>query len=113
MIRAGWFCPDGVICSRILSNSSARKLVQPDTARDLRCDIAIRTIRPKPDTINVLNGLLDVNTGALSPHSPEYLSPLSTVHVPVEVVLHRTRNARLRNSIRSSPLPAVPVRSAP
>jgi P4 family phage/plasmid primase-like protien len=31
---------------------------------------------PKLDVINVLNGLLDVNTQTLSPHTPDYLSPL-------------------------------------
>ena len=32
------------------------------------------------DVVNVLNGLLDVNTRALSPHSPDFLSP---VQLPV------------------------------
>jgi len=36
--------------------------------------------RPKVDVVNVLNGLLDVNTRALSPHSPDFLSP---VQLPV------------------------------
>jgi putative DNA primase/helicase len=36
--------------------------------------------RPKVDVVNVLNGLLDVSTRALSPHSPDFLSP---VQLPV------------------------------
>ena len=36
--------------------------------------------RPKRDVVNVLNGQLDVNTGTLSPHSPDFLSP---VQLPV------------------------------
>ncbi len=36
--------------------------------------------RPKVDVVNVLNGLLDVNTRALSPHSPDFLS---LVQLPV------------------------------
>jgi len=37
--------------------------------------------RPKTDVVNVINGLLDVTTGHLSPHSPEFLSP---VQLPVK-----------------------------
>lgn len=37
--------------------------------------------RPKTDVVNVLNGLLDVSTRTLSPHSADFLSP---VQVPVK-----------------------------
>lgn len=43
--------------------------------------------RPKIDVVNVLNGLLDVGTKILSPHSPDFLSP---VQLPVKF----DRNAR-------------------
>jgi putative DNA primase/helicase len=36
--------------------------------------------RPPLDTVNVLNGLLDVNTRTLRPHSPVFLSP---IQIPV------------------------------
>jgi putative DNA primase/helicase len=36
---------------------------------------------PKRDIVNVLNGLLDVNTRTLSPHTPDFLSP---VQLPVK-----------------------------
>jgi putative DNA primase/helicase len=36
--------------------------------------------RPKTDVVNVLNGLLDVRTRSLSPHSADFLSP---VQIPV------------------------------
>ncbi|HTR34919.1 MAG TPA: phage/plasmid primase, P4 family [Bryobacteraceae bacterium] len=32
--------------------------------------------RPKADVVNVLNGLLDLTTRRLSPHSPDFLSPV-------------------------------------
>ncbi len=37
--------------------------------------------RPKVEVVNVLNGLLDVSTRVLSPHSPDFLSP---VQLPVK-----------------------------
>lgn len=43
--------------------------------------------RPKIEVVNVLNGLLDVSTRILSPHSPDFLSP---VQLPVKF----DRNAR-------------------
>jgi phage/plasmid-associated DNA primase len=36
--------------------------------------------RPDPDSINLMNGILDVHTGELAPHSPAFLSP---VRIPV------------------------------
>ena len=41
--------------------------------------------RPKRDAVNVLNGLLDVTTRKLSPHSPDFLSP---VQLPVKFDPH-------------------------
>ena len=40
----------------------------------LRVDSPMLWERPSLDVINVKNGLLDVTTGELKPHSPEFLS---------------------------------------
>jgi phage/plasmid-associated DNA primase len=46
----------------------------------LRVDSPLLWERPPLDIVNVANGLLDVTTGELKPHSPEFLS---TVQLPV------------------------------
>lgn len=52
----------------------------PDRAKAvaefIRVDAPYLWDRPSLDTINVLNGLLDVATRQLRPHTPEYLSPI-------------------------------------
>jgi P4 family phage/plasmid primase-like protien len=42
----------------------------------LTVDAPLLWERPPIDRVNVLNGILDVNTRSLSPHSPDFLSPV-------------------------------------
>jgi putative DNA primase/helicase len=47
-----------------------------ETAKYIAVDAPILWERPQRDVVNVLNGLLDVNTRKLAPHSPDFLSPV-------------------------------------
>jgi len=51
-----------------------------EAARWIAADCPVLWDRPPADVVNVRNGLLDVNTGELRPHSPDFLSP---VQLPV------------------------------
>ena len=51
-----------------------------EVAEYIRIDAQALWEQPPRDTINVANGLVDLATGKLRPHSPEYLSP---VQLPV------------------------------
>jgi P4 family phage/plasmid primase-like protien len=61
--------------TQVWSSNRAKEVVEY-----LRVDSPLLWERPPLDLINVKNGLLDVTTGELSPHSPEFLS---TVQLPV------------------------------
>jgi putative DNA primase/helicase len=65
--------------------SILRALKKPQQWTSRRSDEVVKYIavdapmlweRPPLDKLNVLNGLLDVNTRRLAPHSPEFLSPI-------------------------------------
>lgn len=64
---------------RLSAKWSSRKA--EEVVKYIAVDAPMLWDRPKADVINVLNGLLDVNTRTLSPHSPDYLSP---VQLPVK-----------------------------
>jgi P4 family phage/plasmid primase-like protien len=83
--RKGVYHPDG--------DSSVRQLVKAflksrglatqwssrkaeEVVKYIEVDAPLLWERPPMDRINVLNGLLDVNTAKLSPHSPDFLSPI-------------------------------------
>lgn len=51
-----------------------------EVAEYIRVDALALWERPKPDTLNLANGLLDLSTCMLRPHAPEHLSP---VQLPV------------------------------
>ncbi len=51
-----------------------------EAARFLAADAPLLWDRPPLDRVNVLNGILDLQTGTLEPHSPEWLS---TTQLPV------------------------------
>ena len=56
--------------TQVWSSNRAKEVVEY-----LRVDSPLLWERPSLDVINVRNGLLDVTTGELKPHSPEFLSP--------------------------------------
>lgn len=59
---------------KLLSTWTSRKA--DEVVKFIAVDAAVLWERPPVDRINVINGLLDVNTSKLSPHSPDFLSPL-------------------------------------
>ncbi|MGD0577773.1 MAG: phage/plasmid primase, P4 family, partial [Bryobacteraceae bacterium] len=52
-----------------------------EVVRYIEVDAPMLWERPRVEVVNVLNGLLDVSTRVLSPHSPDFLSP---VQLPVK-----------------------------
>ena len=64
---------------RLSSKWSSHKA--EEVLKYIEVDAPLLWERPKVDVINVLNGLLEVNTRALSPHSADFLSP---VQLPVK-----------------------------
>jgi len=64
---------------RLSSKWSSHKA--EEVVKYIEVDAPLLWERPKVDVVNVLNGLLDVNTRALSPHSADFLSP---VQLPVK-----------------------------
>ena len=63
---------------RLSSKWSSHKA--EEVVKYIEVDAPLLWDRPKTDVINVLNGLLDINTRTLSPHSADFLSP---VQLPV------------------------------
>jgi hypothetical protein len=63
---------------RLSSKWSSHKA--EEVVKYIEVDAPLLWDRPKIDVVNVLNGLLDINTRALSPHSADFLSP---VQLPV------------------------------
>ena len=65
-----------------LNGDSARwsSHLSREVAEYIRVDAPALWERPKADTLNLINGLLDISTYTLRPHVPEHLSP---VQLPV------------------------------
>jgi putative DNA primase/helicase len=87
--EGGVFKPTGVrfierrtkeLCEVLGKTKSWNPELATRIAAWISCDAPELLERPPLDTINVLNGLLDVNTRELRAHSPEHLSP---VQLPV------------------------------
>ena len=64
---------------RLSSKWSSHKA--EEVVKYIEVDAPMLWDRPKIEVVNVLNGLLDVSTRILSPHSPDFLSP---VQLPVK-----------------------------
>jgi putative DNA primase/helicase len=64
---------------RVASKWSSHKA--EEVVKYIEVDAPMLWERPKVEVVNVLNGLLDVSTRVLSPHSPDFLSP---VQLPVK-----------------------------
>ncbi len=64
---------------RLSSKWSSHKA--EEVIKYIEVDAPLLWERPKLDVVNLLNGLLDVNTQTLSPHSADFLSP---VQLPVK-----------------------------
>ena len=64
---------------RLSSKWSSHKA--EEVVKYIEVDAPLLWDRPKIDVVNVLNGLLDVSTRILAPHSPDFLSP---VQLPVK-----------------------------
>lgn len=88
--EGGRYVPDGeriigTEIKRILAESDASVKWTTHRVREvteyIRTDASKLWERPPTDRINVLNGILDVETGDLLPHTPGFLSP---VRIPVE-----------------------------
>lgn len=73
--------PVKAICAELLCDDDWSSRLANETVEYIRVDAPELWERPPADTLNVKNGLLDVATLQLRPHSPEWLSP---VQVPVE-----------------------------
>jgi len=85
----GAYVPDGErhvkrLVKTLLEKRNETQMWSSNRAKEvveyLRVDSPLLWERPPLDVINVRNGLLDVNTGELKPHSHEFLSP---VQLPV------------------------------
>jgi P4 family phage/plasmid primase-like protien len=59
---------------RLSSKWSSHKA--EEVVKYIEVDAPLLWERPKVDVVNLLNGLLDVNTRTLSPHSADFLSPI-------------------------------------
>ena len=68
---------------RLASKWSSHKA--EEVVKYIEVDAPLLWERPKLDVVNVLNGLLDVSTRTLSPHSADFLSP---VQLPVRFDPH-------------------------
>lgn len=88
--RRGCYHPDGTffVAQQVKSLLVRMKLASKwtnhksdEVAKYLSVDAPLLWERPPQDQVNVLNGLLDVNTRRLSPHSADFLSP---IQLPVE-----------------------------
>jgi putative DNA primase/helicase len=90
VFRGGTYHPDGASSVRqqvkrlmehpgLASKWSSHRA--EEVVRYIEVDAPLLSERPNLDVVNVLNGLLDVNTRILSPHSPDFLSP---VQLPVK-----------------------------
>ncbi len=88
--RSGSYHPDGasfvgqqvkrlLVRMRLASKWTSHK--SDEVVKYLSVDAPLLWERPPRDQVNVLNGLLDVNTLKLSPHSSDFLSP---VQLPVK-----------------------------
>jgi P4 family phage/plasmid primase-like protien len=87
--RSGCYHPDGasfvaqqvkklLVRMRLASKWTSHK--SDEVVKYLTVDAPLLWERPPRDKVNVLNGLIDVNSRTLSPHSPDVLSP---VQLPV------------------------------
>jgi P4 family phage/plasmid primase-like protien len=83
--RSGCYHPDGapfvaqqvkrlLVRMRLASKWTSHK--SEEVVKYIAVDAPLLWERPPQDQVNVLNGLLAVNTRALSPHSPDFLSPI-------------------------------------
>ena len=90
VFRGGCYHPDGasfvgqqvkklLAWMRLASKWSSHR--SDEVTKYITVDASLLWERPPRDQVNVQNGLLDVNTRALSPHSPDFLSP---VQLPVK-----------------------------
>jgi P4 family phage/plasmid primase-like protien len=88
--RSGYYQPDGasfvaqqvkslLVRSRLATKWTSHK--SDEVVKYLSVDAPLLWERPPKDQVNVLNGLLDVRTRTLSPHSADFLSP---VRLPVK-----------------------------
>ncbi len=89
VFRDGNYQPDGVSMVRQQVKQLLKRMRLSSKWSSYKADQVVHYIevdapqlwdKPKKDVIHVLNGLLDVNTRTLSPHSPDFLSP---VQLPV------------------------------
>lgn len=90
IFRVGTYHPDGAsfvrlqvknVLERMRMASKWTSHKAEEVVKYIEVDAPLLWDRPKLDVVNVLNGLLDVNTRVLSPHSPDHLSP---VQLPVK-----------------------------
>lgn len=89
IFRAGNYHPDGAsfirqqvkrLLDRMRISSKWTSHRAEEVVKYIEVDAPALWEKPKHDVINVLNGLLDVNSRTLSPHSADFLSP---VQLPV------------------------------
>jgi P4 family phage/plasmid primase-like protien len=85
VFKDGCYQPDGAsfvrqivkqILNRISMASKWTSHRSEEVAKYIEVDAPSLWEAPKPDLLNVRNGLLDVHTRVLSPHSPDFLSPI-------------------------------------
>jgi putative DNA primase/helicase len=90
IFRDGSYHPDGAsfirqrvkqFLERLRLSSKWTSHKAEEVVRYIEVDVPQLWDRPRLDVVNVLNGLLDVTTRILSPHSPDFLSPLQ---IPVK-----------------------------
>ncbi len=90
VFRSGTYHPDGVsivrqqvkkLLERLRLSSKWSSHKAEEVVKYLGVDAPFLWDAPKRDIVNVLNGLLDVSTRTLSPHTPDFLSP---VQLPVK-----------------------------
>lgn len=90
VFRGGCYRPDGsslvhqqvkIILARLKQSPQWKSHNSEEVVKYINVDTPILWERPPLDKVNVLNGLLDVATGKLAPHSPDFLSP---IQIPVK-----------------------------
>jgi len=90
IFRGGTYHPDGApfvrqqvkqFLERMRLASKWSSYKAEEVVKYIQVDAPALWDKPKLDIVNVLNGLLNVNTRILSPHSPDFLSP---VQLPVK-----------------------------
>jgi hypothetical protein len=85
VFRDGCYRPDGasqvhqqvkIILARLKQSPQWRSHGSEEVVKYIAVDVPLLWERPPLDQVNVINGLLNVSTGKLLPHSPEFLSPI-------------------------------------